>query len=296
MGWLSKMKKSIRNFLEIEEANSNTIHIKSDIDHETETFINKIWYRGQAYELEQLYTQLGENELKSFWGSRGKLRKIHTGLPAMIIDTLVDIIINDLNAINVESRQEEWDQIEEENKFKETLRDALTDALHLGDGAFKLSVDPSLSNYPIIEFFAADRVDFEYRRGRLVEVIFKTKKTVKNREYTLLEHYSKEGIRYSLLNKTGNEVDIEILGEDLKPVKNNSNFIMATKFQLSPSSTHEGRGKSLFSGKLGNFDAYDEVWSQWMQSLRKGQIKEYIPESLLPRDLKSGMITKLRRL
>ena len=58
------------------------------------------------------------------------------------------------------------------------------------------------------------------------------------------------------------------------------------------SKKYPNRGKSLFDGKLDNFDAFDEVWSQWMLALRKGQIKTYIPESLLPRDPKTGVILR----
>lgn len=61
---------------------------------------------------------------------------------------------------------------------------------------------------------------------------------------------------------------------------------MALPLLFKKSKKYPGRGKPLFDGKLDNFDAFDEVWSQWMLALRKGQIKTYIPESLLPRDPK----------
>gem|GEM_PF-122050 len=77
-----------------------------------------------------------------------------------------------------------------------------------------------------------------------------------------------------------------------KPIKNNANFLMGRKFLLKESQKYENRGKSIFEGKVDNFDAYDEIWSQWMLSVRKGQIKEYIPEDLLPRDLKTGVMKR----
>ena len=47
------------------------------------------------------------------------------------------------------------------------MKDAVTKMLILGDGAFKLSLDESISMYPIIEFYGADKVDYVYNRGRI---------------------------------------------------------------------------------------------------------------------------------
>lgn len=109
------------------------------------------------------------------------------------------------------------------------------------------------------------------------------------------ERYDKNGITYKLVNKEGVELRLEDYPELVKkyrPVKNPNNFIMALPLMFKKSKKYQGRGKSLFDGKLDNFDAFDEVWSQWMLALRKGQIKTYIPESLLPRDPKTGMLLR----
>lgn len=37
-----------------------------------------------------------------------------------------------------------------------------------------------------------------------------------------------------------------------------------------------------------SFDALDEAWSQWLDALRANRTKEYIPESLIPRDTTNG--------
>ena len=58
------------------------------------------------------------------------------------------------------------------------------------------------------------------------------------------------------------------------------------------SAKYEGRGGSIFDGKLDNFDAYDEIWSQWMDALRAGRAKTYIPECLIPHNPENGMLIK----
>lgn len=294
------IKNMIRNWLEIKNPDSLQIDIEQLTNFEGQAFINNIWYRGDASELNQLYEQLDDKLGNThFWGSRPtagmNIRKIHTGLPAMIIDTLADVSTDDLNKIETVKRNEEWKKIAEENNIKELIRDSVVGCLSIGDGAFKWSIDTDISNYPIIEFYDGSRVDFEYERGRLVAIIFKTKKIVNKQRYTLLERYDKSGITYKLINKEGiesNIQDFQELSKKYQNVTNRNKFIMALPIMLRKSKKHPGRGKSLFDGKLDNFDAFDEVWSQWMLALRKGQIKTYIPESLLPRDPNTGVLLR----
>ncbi len=297
MGW---MKNMVRNWLEIKSPDSVQLNIEQLNNFESQSFINSLWYRGEPNELEELYAQLDDRlGNKHFWGSKPTIgmnvRKIHTGLPAMIIDTLADISTDDLDKIEVDKRQEEWDKIAEENNPKALLRDAVVGALVCGDGAFKWSIDTDISKYPIIEFYDGNRVDFEYERGRLVAIVFKTKKIINKQKYTLLERYSKKDITYKLVNKEGKELDIKDFPEIAKKyetVINPNEFMMALPVMLKKSKKYIGRGKSLLDGKLDNFDAFDEVWSQWMLALRKGQIKTYIPESLLPRDPETGVLLR----
>ena len=160
----------------------------------------------------------------------------------------------------------------------------------LGDGAFKFSYDKEISNLPIIEFFPADRVDFEYSRGRLTAVVFKTKHKIRDRDYTLKEHYEKKEIYYTLENKDGKEVEITAFDEftEYIPVKNKAEFIAAVPVIFRPSNQFEGRGMSIFHNKIDAYDSLDEIWSQWMLAVRKGQIKTFVPEQYLPRDTKTG--------
>jgi hypothetical protein len=54
------------------------------------------------------------------------------------------------------------------------------------------------------------------------------------------------------------------------------------------SAVFSGRGRSLFEGKTGAFDGLDEVISQWVDALRDGRAKTYIPAQLVPRSPYSG--------
>lgn len=298
MGILDGARKAIRNFLEIREPSGLSVTVDQVYTHDAEVFRNRLWYRGQAEELSDFYEQIDkEAGRKCFWSARptagANIRKIHTGLPALIVDTLADVSVDDLDAIECE-RQFDWDEIADDNNFKQLVRDAVGDVLWSGDGAWKWSIDTEISQYPIIEFFDASRVDYDIERGRLVAVIFKTKKEFRGKEYVLKERYSKDDITYKLCNADGKEVDMSAFEEtaQLVPVKIEGGFMMALPMMFRHDKKHAGRGKSVFDGKIDAFDSFDEVWSQWMLALRKGQIKTYIPDALLPRDMQTGMILR----
>lgn len=301
MRWLDnmaeKIKTGIKSWLRIEPAQQNTFHIRETLDYESNTIKNRIWYRGDSEELSQLYGQMPGDRTR-FWAATStpglEIRKIHTGLPGMITEVLTSIVIADMNDIEVSAnRQTEWEEIAEDNSFAELVAEALSETLYIGDGAFKISFDSVLSKYPIIEFYPGDKIDINYDRGRVKEVIFKTIYQHDKKEYLLLETYGYGYINYEL-QREGKVVDITLIPQTagLKPVTWTDNFCMAIPFKIFKSSKWKGRGKSIFDGKTDNFDSFDEAWSQWMDALRKNRTKEYIPEDMLPRNPNTGEVLK----
>ena len=176
-----KIKNVIRNWLEIQPSVGDTITIQETNTFEGNCFRNLLWYRGDASELHQYYTQTDDLMGNAkFWAAQSttgiNFRKIHTGLPAMIVDMLADIIVDSFNKIEVKGNNEaqtNWEEIAKENDFKETLKQAIIDVFVQCDGAFKISYDTDISKYPIIEFYSGQDVDYEYTRGRITGINFK---------------------------------------------------------------------------------------------------------------------------
>lgn len=291
---MDKVRNGIKTWLRIQPATINSIQIQETLDYEGNAIKNRIWYRGDSEELSQLYKQIPGDRTR-FWAAVPtvgmEIRKIHVGLPSVIVDTLADIVVADMNDIKLTSKEKEWEKIAEENSFNELISEAIATALYIGDGAFKISFDTVLSQYPIIEFYPGDKIDIIYDRGRVKEVIFKTMYNHKGDEYLLLETYGYKYINYKLM-KGNVEVDIKSIPEttNLVDVTWQDNFMMAIPIKFFKSAKWPGRGKSIFDVKCDAFDSLDEAWSQWMDALRANRTKEYIPENMLPRNPSTGEV------
>lgn len=298
-----KVKESIaskmRSFLKIYTANGQSFSINELLDFDSNVAVNKIWYRGESYELEQLYKQLEDNQF-GFWGSIPTLgiemRKIHTGLPKTIVNTIGNVVADDMQNVQFESEADNslWHNIAEENTFNALVKSAINKVLYTGDGAFKISIDTDISQLPIIEFFEADRIKVVRNRGRITEIIFKTAYAKDTSTYILFEHYGKGYIRYELKDAYNKPVSLDVMPQtaELADIEWQGDFMLAEYLSFYNSDKFEGRGQSIFDAKRDNFDALDEAWSQWIDALRAGRTRTYIPENLIPRNPKTGELLK----
>lgn len=300
---MDKIREGMRSFLRLEPPQSLQINIQERLDYQANAIKNRLWYRGDSNELEQLYQQIADGNMRRmFWASRStpgmEMRKIHTGLPSIIVDTLSGIVVGNLSDISFSSQvyTEVWKEVERENRFKKLLDRSLKEVLYIGDGAWKISIDPQISDLPIVEFFPGDRVDYTMKRGRVTEIIFKSPVKAGGGLYELREVYGLNYVHYELYRdgKPRELTEVEGLA-DLVPIvfgSESDRYIMAVPVQFFPSGRWEGRGQSIFDRKIENFDALDEAWSQWMDALRAGRTKTYIPDKLIPRDPNNGQLRR----
>jgi hypothetical protein len=296
MGWFKNM---LIKLLKITPAVDRKITITEPLSFQGNVLKNQLWYRGDASELEQFFKQAAIDDVSKarFWASVpfNRVRKIHSGIVQIVIDRLKDIVVADLDDINIGEEGEKtplkdlWNEIAQDNEFEELLGQAIQGALSSGDGAFKISVD-EVSKYPVIEFYEADSVDFNLKRGRIQEVLFYTTYTKGSKEYRLQETYGKGKVTYKLYDDAGKEVALSTVEETqaLVDVAFTGDFIMAVPLKIFSSSKWKGRGKALFDSKTEDLDALDEVISQWLDAVRSGRVKRYIPEDLIPRDPETG--------
>ena len=303
-----KVRTLIRNWLQIEPAPENSITILEPLSFQASVIRNQIWYRGDASELDQLYNQLGAGDTVNaarFWAaspSDEKIRKIHSGLPSILVDTLAYLVKSDLDDITFgkdKTGKSTWDLITDTESgginFLDLVGKGIVGALKSGDGAFKISIDPDLSDFPIVQFYEADRVDYIQKHGITTGINFWTPYAVDSRAYRLRESYETGRISYTLFKgeTDDKEVPLDTVPEltDLashNPVEYDGGFRMAIPLKFFENPKFPGRGKAIYENKLDSFDALDEVISQWMDALRAGRVKKYIPRDLIPTDIKTG--------
>lgn len=302
MGWFKNM---IMKIFKIQPALESSITIQEPLSFQANVLKNQIWYRGDPSELQQFFhAATVDNVSKTrFWAASAcsEIRKIHAGLPKMVVNKYRDIIMADLDKISINDDNEQittlWEEMSKDSKFYKILRDAVKGALSSGDGAFKISLDPNVSQYPIVEFYTADKVEFNYNRGRIEEVVFFTTYMNGKKEYRLQETYGKGYVKYNLFNEYGSEVPLNNIPQtsNLKDTAQKGvkqPFMMAVPLMFFESEKWPGRGDALLEGKTDALDWLDEDISQFAQSIRDARTQKYIPESLLPRDPKTGLIKK----
>ncbi|HHX11952.1 MAG TPA: capsid protein, partial [Clostridiales bacterium] len=231
MGVREVIRNMVMKMLNVVPAQDNTISIKEPLSHNMNVLRNKLWYRGDPSELDQFFKQSGQDEVgkSRFWAAvpstDASIRKFHSGLPGEIVDKLSDIVIADLDAVDLSGESETetkvmteeqklWDAIALDNKFNDDLLgDAVKDTLICGDGAFKLSVDTDISEYPLIEFYSGSDISYNYKRGRLQDITFFAHYFHDKETYRLEETYGKGTISYKLYDKNNKEVPLSKVPE-----------------------------------------------------------------------------------
>nr|WP_206703607.1 capsid protein [Paenibacillus alvei] len=294
----------IMKMLRIQPAQDNKIiTIKEPFSYETNVLRNRLWYRGDPSELDQFYKQTASDSVSKsrFWAAVPSddlaIRKIHSGLPAMIAERLSDIVVADLDGIELENEEQTglWDEIAKDNDFDELVGESIVETLVAGDGAFKITLDTEITDYPIIEFYSGDQVNYKRARGRLQDVIFYTDYRFKDKDYRLEETFGRGYVRCRLLNADGKEVALSSVpdtAELASEITFDGDFIMAVPLAFFRSKKWKGRGKSIFDSKADSFDALDEVISQWVDAIRAGRVQKYIPEDLIPKNPQNGALMK----
>lgn len=293
-----RFKRFILNIFRIREFQNQYFNIDRRYSFQANAAKNQLWYDGDSYELKQFYSQAGESN-QNFWGSsetRGsEIRRIHTGLPALMVDSLVNITAGDLDDISFINEEKDalWNEIRDKISFDEKIAELTKTALIIGDGAVKLTYDIDTSATPFIEVVPGQDVDYIYTRNKLSEIKFYTHYNVSGTDYTLEETYGYGYITYKLY-KGEHEVSLKSILQtsDLEDVTFDDSIMLAVPFKFFNSTRYKERGKSVYEGKIDSFDALDECISQWMDAVRAGRTKTYIPQTLIPMDMNGGYLMR----
>jgi len=311
INWLGV--KDTENYERLEYINDND---KLKVQNINE---NKLWYLGDSNELLNYYTAserrgnhiYNRNRKNYFWALSSKecdIKRIHSGVPNVIINTLVSTLGEPKISIDNEELQEKLDYIIEKNDM-ETIKNESQVPLTLveGYGAYKVLVDKELCDYPIIEYYEANDVEYIYKTGILLGIIFKDYYTYKNKDYILTETRRKDKtssyIEYELfrINKNGEATKVELstipkLSDLADLVIPDFNEILAVPSKFFNDTVNKNYGRSVFSsGKIDLFDDLDQILSQDSQTVRVSTPVEYYPNDLLKRNAITGEVRLPKR-
>lgn len=309
------------NYLYINKANVKNIILKEPLAYENDLIINRTWYSADADLIEQVFKKLKNDESGvssgRFWSAvpTGGLaiRKIHSGLPQMIVNVLSDLIIGDMGTIktNDDFLTGFWCEYDEDGDFTELIQDAITSTLVDGDGAFKIFMDPSVSEFPLVEYYSGTECETEYKGNKVKRVTFLTTYNVKlegqrkEHIYTLKEIYEPGCIKYELFDDNNKLIPLDSIEETASLIPDgykgdklnccvtfDSNVILAVPCRFWKSTKYKNRGKSIFDSKTELFDRYDEAISAFADFERDNRTKNYIPEDLIPSDPENGKLMR----
>ena len=297
-----------------------------------------VWYDGDGYELLNFYTRenyIGfnyepfymRNKKNYFWAissTEAQIKRTHSGQPRNIVDTLVNIMPfplisagEDTNKLQAVVRESGLEQVYKDEQLPLTLVE--------GWGCWKINWDKDVSDYPSVEYVSAENVDFIYKNGKIIGIVFKNYYTSDKKRYLLLETRSiewkpnsaaaaegSEGERvlvitnelYELpMNMAATDDDTPLKKVDLKTVPALDS--VEERIEIGPfdklfavpcvllgnTSRHWGYGRSIFTGKIDLFDDLDQALSQSSNAVRLSTPIEYIDEEYLERD-KNGLPKK----
>ena len=266
---------------------------------------NELWYVGNGDELLAWYTSeqtygfaenpiYNRNKRLMFWGMsvNEMVKRIHSGIPRAIIDVISSIVGKpDITADDLR-----LDDIFETNNFEFMLiQQSRPMTLAKGDGAWKININPALSNNPLIEWYDAENWGPLVKSNIMLGMWFKSfYKDKDNKNYVLYETRTlrPEGlaIEYQLfqLDKSNNLMScdnskIPELADLQNQLIEGCKCLLAVpnKYYFDP--LYPTRGKSIYDGKIDLFDFLDEILTQAGQTNRVSTPVEYYPTDLLQR-------------
>lgn len=296
-----------------------------------------VWYDGDGDELLNFYTRenyIGfnyepfymRNKKNYFWAissTEAQIKRTHSGQPRNIVDTLVNIMPFPLISAGEDTKK--LQAVVRESGLEQVYKDEqLPLTLVEGWGCWKINWDKDVSDYPSVEYVSAENVDFIYKNGKIIGIVFKNYYTSDKKRYLLLETRSiewkpnsaaaegSEGERvlvitnelYELpMNMAATDDDTPLKKVDLKTVPELES--VEERIEIGPfdklfavpcvllgnTSRQWGYGRSIFTGKIDLFDDLDQALSQSSNAVRLSTPIEYIDEEYLERD-KNGLPKK----
>lgn len=286
-----------------------------------------IWYLGDSDRLKNFFTRANaisynmdplynENKKSYFWAvssTEHDIKRTHSGHPRNIVDTLVYIMSIPNLTHQEKTVNDNLQKILKANRFKQLItQQSRPMTLVEGWGAWKINWDTSISDYPILLYYRAGRVDFIYQSNQLRAIIYKDYfQDQDGKNFVLYETRRLGAYTDPVTKKTSTSLFIEkelyeqtqsdqlipcklsALPQlkDIKPqivISNFKHFLGYPNIFYSDVS-EEFYGRSIYTGKTDIFDDIDQCFSQSANAVRRSTVHEYFNTLYLETDPETGL-------
>lgn len=265
--------------------------MRSNIDYEEYQLLEKyVWFLGKEDLIADFYktrqcNYFIYNPRDQYYYSQftKEIRYVHSGIPSLISYSKARLLMTGDFQYKVVKKETErktetklLDEICKDNKINDIIKRGIITESWAQRFAYKLSYDPDVSEYPIVEVYNPLEYKPIYKRDRLNKIIFINK--YYDGEYELEEEYGKGYIDYFLYHVVdGNRIPVELdYIEETKDLERidftNKDLMLAIEKKVD---------KSDYENIISEFDSLDEAWSQLMDEIRLGRSEVYVPEMLL---------------
>lgn len=225
------------------------------------------------------------------------------GIIPMIVQGKVNLVAS--SGFNFKSDDKEIDdvlnKVKEEAKLQKLFERGVYWESGIGDFAYRIGCCKNLSDKPIIDLIEPQHLEINYSRGCVKSYVIK-EVCKEDPSYELREiHYKNESgfvcisYRYT---KDGNYIprtdefaikecerlfDRETPKDQVLPFKD---FLIVYKQNANNNQLYKGeRGVPDIQGMVSIEDALTESISDLIDAIRKGGVKEYVDDSLIPQDI-----------
>lgn len=225
------------------------------------------------------------------------------GIVPMIVNAKVNLVAS--NGFNCESDDKEIDEVLNDLKDEAGLDALFSEGVYwesgIGDFAYRVSYCPKLSDKPIIDIIEPQHLEVNYERKKIksfvIKEVSKIDPSYEKREIHFKNEFGYVCIthRYAIDGEyVPNNDDSRIRECDLKfdepidlsittlPIKD---FLIIFKKNANSNQLYKGeRGVPDVQGLASIEDALTESVSDLIDAIRKGGIKEFISDELIPQD------------
>lgn len=225
------------------------------------------------------------------------------GIIPMIVNAKVQLLAS--NGFECQSQDAEIDavlnKIKDEAKLQSKFERGVYWESGIGDFAYRLSYNPKVSKYPLISVIEPQNLEVNYKNGEIKSFVIKQCSdddpsyeiceihSLNSNGYACIDYKFRVNGKYvmdddeSLIKACRDKFDYEI---DLTPVRLPiKGWIVIYKQNTSNNQLYRGeRGVPDIQGIDTIEDALTESISDLIDAIRKGGVKEYVSDELIPQD------------